>query len=69
MKSSSRSRKRKNSCGAHYRDDFTSQSDFAASRYTVVYDDGGKIAVVDKPVEFTLVKPGESLIGEAAAAQ
>ena len=54
--------KRENSRGAHYREDFASEGEYATSRYTVVYDNGGKIAVDDEAVDFSIVSPGESLI-------
>ena len=59
-------RKREDSRGAHYREDFPQTSDLAASRYTVVRaaDDG--FAVTTEPVVFTRVRPGESLLPQAA---
>ncbi len=54
--------KRENSRGAHYRDDHPWEGDFAASRYTVVYDADGDMRASDKPVDFTIVKPGDSLL-------
>ena len=53
---------RENSRGAHYREDFASEGDYATSRYTVVYDADGMIAVGDEAVDFSIVSPGESLI-------
>ena len=59
---------RENSRGAHYRDDFSSEGELAASRYTVVYHDNGKPVVTDEAVDFTIVRPGETLLQPAAAA-
>ena len=54
--------RRENSRGAHYREDFTSAGEYEASRFTVVYDDGSELKVEDEPVEFSIVRPGESLL-------
>jgi fumarate reductase flavoprotein subunit len=57
---------RENSRGAHFREDFPDSGDLATSSYTVVSADaGGRIAVRHEPVQFTRVKPGESLLREA----
>ncbi len=56
---------RKNSRGAHYRDDFPDSGDLATSEYTVVQKSGDKLEVALKPVQFTLVKPGETLLAES----
>ena len=62
--------KRENSRGAHYREDFASEGEYATSRYTVVYDDNGGMTVADEAVEFSIVSPGESLIeADSSAAQ
>ena len=58
---------REDSRGAHFRDDFPETSDLASSRYTVVRLDGTAIGVSSDPVEFSLVRPGETLIRDAAA--
>ncbi len=59
---------REDSRGAHYRSDFPDVRDLPASRYTcVTWRDGG-FDVSTRPVEFTRVKPGESLLKEVAAA-
>jgi fumarate reductase flavoprotein subunit len=57
---------RNDSRGAHYREDFPQQSDLAASHYTVVRADGDSFAVTNEPVAFTRVRPGESLLPQAA---
>jgi fumarate reductase flavoprotein subunit len=57
---------RVDSRGAHYRTDFPDASDLASSRYTCVDLRGGRINVRTEPVSFTRVRPGESLIRNAA---
>jgi len=58
---------REDSRGAHYRSDFPETSDLATSRYICVRLDGNTIAVDARPVRFTRVKPGETLLKDAAA--
>jgi succinate dehydrogenase flavoprotein subunit len=58
--------KRENSRGAHFRSDFPEPGDLETSRYTVVRQFGEWLDVSDAPVEFTHVRPGESLLKEAA---
>jgi len=58
--------KRENSRGAHYREDFPDEGDLAGSTFTVARQQGGRLAIADEPVRFTIVKPGESLLKEAA---
>jgi fumarate reductase flavoprotein subunit len=59
---------REDSRGAHYRADFPDVRDLARSHYTCVSWVHRRFEVVTRPVEFTRVKPGESLLKEAAAA-
>jgi fumarate reductase flavoprotein subunit len=59
--------KRENSRGAHFRSDFLDPGDLATSRFTVARQTGGRLDITDAPVEFTLVKPGETLLHEQAA--
>jgi fumarate reductase flavoprotein subunit len=59
---------RKNSRGAHFRSDFPTPGELATSRYTVARDVDGKLLVDDAPVEFTIVKPGESLLTDSPRA-
>lgn len=61
--------KRENTRGSHYRDDFPDAGELAASRYTVVTLGHRGIEVSDAPVRFTLVKPGETLLKDKAAAE
>jgi fumarate reductase flavoprotein subunit len=59
---------REDSRGAHYRADFPDVRDLARSRYTCVTWRDGRFEVSARAVEFTRVKPGESLLKETAAA-
>ena len=59
---------RDNSRGAHFREDFPETAGLLESRYTVVSGVNEQMQVTTRPVEFSIVKPGESLIeGEAGA--
>ena len=53
---------RENSRGAHYRTDFPEAGDLESSRFTCVRLEEGKFDITTRPVEFTRVKPGETLI-------
>jgi fumarate reductase flavoprotein subunit len=57
---------RENSRGAHYREDFPSEGDLATSAYTVARQREGALDISERPVQFTIVKPGQSLLKEAA---
>ncbi|MFI5015031.1 MAG: L-aspartate oxidase [Hyphomicrobiales bacterium] len=57
---------REDSRGAHFREDFPETSELATSSYTVARLDGETISTAMAPVRFTRVRPGESLIQEAA---
>jgi succinate dehydrogenase flavoprotein subunit len=61
--------RRENSRGAHYRSDFPEPGDLASSTYTVARQKAGQIEMSDAPVTFTHVKPGETLIRDAIAAE
>jgi succinate dehydrogenase flavoprotein subunit len=61
--------RRENSRGAHYRSDFPEPGDLATSTYTVARQKAGHIEMSDAPVKFTHVKPGETLIRDAIAAE
>jgi fumarate reductase flavoprotein subunit len=57
---------RENSRGAHFREDFPDAGDLATSSFTVVRQHGAGLSVSSEPVEFSIVRPGESLLPEAA---
>lgn len=61
--------KRENSRGAHFRADFPKPGDFATSRYTEARQTDGRIAIEERPVRFTHVKPGQSLLDAGLAAE
>jgi fumarate reductase flavoprotein subunit len=54
---------REDSRGAHYRDDFPQTGALEGSAYTSIAADGG---VAMKPVAFTRVRPGQTLLKHAA---
>jgi fumarate reductase flavoprotein subunit len=53
---------REDSRGAHYRDDFPQTGAFERSAYTSARLSGGRLSIEMKPVAFTRVRPGESLL-------
>lgn len=55
---------REESRGAHFREDFPDTGDLEKSRFTSVTLRDGEMQVTTEPVEFTIVKPGQSLIGD-----
>ncbi|HVL72786.1 MAG TPA: FAD-binding protein [Beijerinckiaceae bacterium] len=57
---------RSDSRGAHFREDFQQASDLSTSRYSVVRQRGEDLAVATEPVDFTRVRPGETLLRDAA---
>jgi fumarate reductase flavoprotein subunit len=59
---------REDSRGAHYRADFPEVRDLDNSRYTCVTWRDGRFDMTTRPVIYTRVKPGETLLDEAAAA-
>ena len=59
---------RENSRGAHYREDFPGEGDLETSRFTVARMADGDLQISDEPVEFTLVRPGDSLNKEPSEA-
>jgi fumarate reductase flavoprotein subunit len=58
--------RRENSRGAHFRSDYPAPGDLAASRFTVARQRAGVLEITDEPVEFTHVRPGETLLQAAA---
>ena len=59
---------REDSRGAHFRADFPHVRDLENSRYTCVTWKDGRFESTTRPVMFTRVKPGETLLEEPAAA-
>jgi fumarate reductase flavoprotein subunit len=57
---------REDSCGAHYREDFPHTADPAAAAFTRIRRRGDGFALEFVPVAFTRVRPGETLLKEAA---
>jgi succinate dehydrogenase flavoprotein subunit len=60
---------RENSRGAHFRSDFPDPGAMETSRYTVAQLTDSTIKIGDEPVQFTHVKPGETLLREQTAAE
>lgn len=58
---------RENSRGAHWRGDFPEPGDLATSRFICVRLNNDKLEVASEPVAFTRVRPGETLLNNAAA--
>ena len=57
---------RTDSRGAHYREDHPETGDLATSRYTLVRQGGEALEVGMEGVAFTIVRPGETLLRDAA---
>jgi fumarate reductase flavoprotein subunit len=57
---------RENSRGAHYREDFPEQGELETSYFTVARRRGDETQMAREDVKFTIVRPGETLLGEAA---
>jgi succinate dehydrogenase flavoprotein subunit len=57
---------RTDSRGAHFREDHPRASDLAASRYTIARLRDDQVVMDSAPVEFTRVRPGETLLATAA---
>jgi fumarate reductase flavoprotein subunit len=60
---------RQNSRGAHFRTDFPGEGDLPTSTFTIVRLREDKLHIEDEPVEFTIVKPGETLLKGKDAAE
>jgi fumarate reductase flavoprotein subunit len=59
---------REDSRGAHFRTDFPTERDLESSHYVCVGWREGRFEISARPVQFTRVKPGETLLKETAAA-
>jgi len=58
---------REDSRGAHFRSDFPQAGPLESSAYTsVTMNAAGALEIAMKPVAFTRVKPGETLLRDAA---
>ncbi|WP_299405609.1 FAD-binding protein [uncultured Roseobacter sp.] len=55
---------RENSRGAHYREDFPEAGEMAASYFTVAKRAGDKVNVTRQDVDFSIVRPGETILPE-----
>ncbi|QQC67489.1 L-aspartate oxidase [Paraburkholderia ginsengisoli] len=59
---------RENSRGAHYREDFPEAGDLETSEYMCLRLEGERFAASRQRVQFTRVRPGESLLEEESSA-
>ncbi len=55
---------RDNSRGAHFREDFPEPGSMKDSEYTLAQMQDGQLRVTRKPVEFSIVSPGQSILPE-----
>ncbi len=58
---------REDSRGAHYRADFPDVRDLENSTYTVVRLKNGDITLGTEPVDFSRIRPGQTLLDDSAA--
>ena len=56
---------RENSRGAHYRDDFPEPGSLEESYFTAVQLGKDGLDIKNRPVQFTMIKPGETILVEA----
>jgi len=56
---------RKNSRGAHYREDYPHPGSLEESYFTAVSLSNGNLQIENRPVKFTIVQPGESILVES----
>ena len=52
--------------GAHFREDFPEAGPLEQSAFTSVRQEGGRLRIDLKPVAFTRVRPGQSLLDAGA---
>ena len=55
---------RENSRGAHFREDFPGAGSLEDSEFTIARQDNDVVTVQRAPVDFTIVRPGESILPE-----
>ena len=55
---------RENSRGSHYREDFPEPGSLEESYFTAIHLQGESLVIENKPVQFNLVKPGETILVE-----
>ena len=55
---------RENSRGAHFREDFPKAGSLEDSEFTIARQDNDVVTVQRAPVDFTIVRPGESILPE-----
>jgi fumarate reductase flavoprotein subunit len=56
---------RENSRGAHYRDDFPEPGPLESSYFTAVQLSDQGLGIENRPVQFTMIKPGETILVES----
>ena len=56
---------RENSRGAHYREDFPDAGSLEESYFTAVHLQSRGLKIENRPVQFTMVRPGETILVEA----
>jgi fumarate reductase flavoprotein subunit len=56
---------RENSRGAHYRDDFPQPGSLEESYFTAAHLGKDGLVIKNRPVQFTMIKPGETILVEA----
>ncbi|MEO1550928.1 MAG: succinate dehydrogenase/fumarate reductase flavoprotein subunit, partial [Pseudomonadota bacterium] len=57
---------RENSRGAHYREDFPRAGHLEDSDFTVARQEGDTVRVTNQPVQFTIVRPGQTILPDGA---
>jgi len=56
---------RENSRGAHYREDYPEEGDLETSFFTAVHMKDEQLVIEKRPVTFSMVRPGETILVEA----
>lgn len=56
---------RENSRGAHYREDYPEEGDLESSYFTAISLKDDQLSIEKRPVTFTMVRPGETILVEA----